>query len=195
MRESIKPIVLTSKASLQSELAIKLHTQHLSKTVADLQKRWEADYPEYDYTATFLDESIAKFYEQEDQLSLIYRWFAGIAIFISCLGLYGLVAFTVTQKTREVGVRKVLGAPVRSIVVLFSGEFMVLIVVSFVVAAPLGWYLMNGWLQGFVSRTSLGADVFLPAFLGSMLLAWLSVGYKAVRAAYADPVKSLRSAE
>jgi putative ABC transport system permease protein len=193
MREDIKPIVLTAKASFESQLAIKIRTPNLSKTVAELQKRWQAAYPEYDYSATFLDESIAQFYQQEDQLSVIYRWFAGVAIFISCLGLYGLVAFTVTQKTREIGVRKVLGASVRSIVVLFSREFMVLITVSFVLAAPLGWYFMNGWLQSFVSRTVIGIDVFLPAIIGSMVLAWLSVGYKAISAAYADPVKSLRS--
>ena len=193
LREDLKPIVLEAQAGMESELAIKLRTQHMSKTVTELQKRWEAAYPEYDYTGFFFDESIAQFYKQEDQLSLVYRWFAGIAIFISCLGLYGLVSFTVTQKTREVGVRKVLGASVSSIVYLFSREFMVLIVISFALAVPLGWYLMNSWLQNFVYRTSLGVDVFLPAIIGSMVLAWLSVGYKAVKAAYADPVKSLRS--
>jgi ABC-type antimicrobial peptide transport system permease subunit len=126
-------------------------------------------------------------------MALIYKVCACIAIFIACLGLYGLVSFMVVQRTKEVGVRKVLGASVASIVYLFSKEFMVLIGLSFVIAVPVAWYMMTGWLQNFVYRIHISPDVFLLAVAASLLLAWLTVGYKAVKAALVNPVKSLRS--
>ena len=100
----------------------------------------------------FLDENIAKFYKQENQMALVYKLFASIAIFISCLGLYGLVSFMVVQRTKEVGVRKVLGASVGNIVFLLSKEFLLLITISFVIAMPVGWYVMSGWLQNFAYK-------------------------------------------
>lgn len=126
-------------------------------------------------------------------MALVYKIFAGIAIFISCLGLYGLVSFMAVQRTKEVGIRKVLGASVSSIVYLFSKEFIVLIVISFVIAMPVAWYVMTGWLQNFAYRISLSAWVFLLAIATSVVIAWVTVGYKAVRAALVNPVRSLRS--
>jgi putative ABC transport system permease protein len=193
LREEVKPTVISPLKTFESEIAIKVQTRNLAKAVAALQKQWQATYPQYAYNGSFVDESIAKFYQQETQMELIYKIFAGIAIFISCLGLYGLVSFMVVQRTKEVGVRKVLGASVGNIVFLFSKEFMILISLSFVVAVPVGWYLMNGWLQNFVYRISVSADVFIIAIAASLLLAWFTVGYKAIRAALANPVKSLRS--
>ena len=193
LREVVKPIVISARKTQESEVAIKIETKNLSKTVATLQKQWEDTYPEYAYNGYFLDDNIAQFYRQENQMSLIYKIFAGIAIFISCLGLYGLVSFMVVQRTKEVGVRKVLGASVGSIVYLFSKEFIILIAVSFVVAVPLAYYMMTGWLQNFVYRIHISADVFLLAIVASIILAWLTVGYKAIKASLANPVKSLRS--
>jgi putative ABC transport system permease protein len=193
LRETVKPIVISSRKSVESEVAIKIQTRNLAKTVLTLQKLWENTYPEYAYNGYFLDENIAHFYNQENQMALIYKIFAGIAIFISCLGLYGLVSFMVVQRTKEVGVRKVLGASVSSIVYLFSKEFMILIALSFVIAVPLAWYMMTGWLQNFVYRIPISVDVFLLAVGSSIVLAWFTVGYKAVKAALANPVKSLRS--
>lgn len=193
LREEVKPIIISPKKNVESEVAIKIETKNLNRTVATLQKLWENTYPEYAYNGYFLDDNIAKFYMQENQMALIYKIFAGIAIFISCLGLYGLVSFMVVQRTKEVGVRKVLGASIGSIVYLFSKEFMILIVVSFVIAVPLAWYMMTGWLQNFVYRIHISIDVFLIAVVTSILLAWFTVGYKAVKAALVNPVKSLRS--
>ena len=124
---------------------------------------------------------------------MVYKIFAGIAIFISCLGLYGLVSFMAVQRTKEVGVRKVLGASVFSIVFLFSKEFMILIAISFLIAMPTAWYMMSEWLQNFAYRIPLSAGVFVLAITSSILIAWITVGYKAVRAALVNPVKSLRS--
>ncbi|MDB5000414.1 MAG: transporter permease, partial [Mucilaginibacter sp.] len=136
---------------------------------------------------------IAKFYQQENQLALVYKIFAIIAIFISCLGLYGLVSFMAVQRTKEVGVRKVLGASVFSIVFLFSKEFMILIVISFVIAMPAAWYMMTEWLQNFAYRIPLTGGVFVLAIVASTGIAWLTVGYKAIKAALVNPVRSLRS--
>ncbi|MBC7948091.1 MAG: FtsX-like permease family protein, partial [Chitinophagaceae bacterium] len=115
------------------------------------------------------------------------------AIFISCLGLYGLVSFMATRRTKELGIRKVLGASSRTIIYLLSKEFTVLILIAFVVAGPVAWYIMNKWLQNYTYRIDIGLWIFLIAICGSMIIAWLTVGYRAVRAAMANPVRSLRT--
>jgi len=193
LRETVKPIVISAHKEYESQVAIKIKTSNLSQTIAQLQKMWEATYPEYAYNGYFLDQNIAEFYQQENQMALVYKIFAGIAIFISCLGLYGLVSFMAVQRTKEVGIRKVLGASVSSIIYLFSKEFMVLIAISFVIAMPTAWYLMSGWLQNFAYRISLSIWVFILAIVSSVLIAWLTVGYKAMKAALVNPVKSLRN--
>jgi putative ABC transport system permease protein len=193
LRETVKPILIYPQKLYESNVAVKIQTKSLSSTAAAVQKLWERIYPEYAYNGFFLDENIAKFYKQENQLALVYKIFALIAIFISCLGLYGLVSFMAVQRTKEVGIRKVLGASVRSIVFLFSKEFLVLIAISFVIAVPAAWYVMNGWLQNFAYRIPISAWIFLAAITISIIIAWLTVGYKAVRAALVNPVKSLRS--
>ncbi|MDN5284988.1 MAG: FtsX-like permease family protein [Mucilaginibacter sp.] len=193
LRETIKPIVISINNKVESEIAIKIKTNNLTKTVAELQKMWETTYPEYAYDGFFLDQRIADFYQQENQMALVYKIFAIIAIFISCLGLYGLVSFMAVQRTKEVGVRKVLGASISSIIFLFSKEFMILIGISFVIAMPAAWYIMTGWLQNFAYRVSLSVWVFILAIVTSMFIAWVTVGYKALKAALVNPVKSLRS--
>lgn len=193
LREEVKPTVISELKSFESEIAIKIQTKNLSKTVAALQKQWENTYPAYAYNGFFLDDNIAQFYKQENQMALVYKIFAGIAIFISCLGLYGLVSFMVVQRTKEVGVRKVLGASVASIVYLFSKEFILLIMFAFAIAVPVGWYMMSGWLQNFVYRIPIGPDVFVLALVGAIILSSFTVGYKAIKAALVTPVKSLRS--
>ncbi len=125
--------------------------------------------------------------------STLFKIAAFFAIFISCLGLYGLVSFMAVQKTKEVGIRKVLGASVQSIVYLFSKEFIVLIGIAFLIAAPIGYYLMHEWLAGFYYHIHLSWLVFIAAILVSVIIAWLTVGYKAIKAAIANPVKSLRT--
>jgi len=193
LREAVKPIILLPAKSQESEVAIKIKTGDLKATVAAIQSKWESTYPQYAYSGYFLDDNIAQFYKQENQLALVYKIFAAIAIFISCLGLYGLVSFMAVQRTKEVGIRKVLGASVSSIIFLFSKEFMILITISFVIAVPAAWYLMNSWLQNFAYRISLNAGVFILAIASSIIIAWLTVSYKAVKAALVNPVKSLRS--
>jgi ABC-type antimicrobial peptide transport system permease subunit len=170
-----------------------MKTANTSVLQADLLKVWDKYNPEYASRYAFLDESIANFYSQENQMALIYKIFAGIAIFISCLGLYGLISFMAVQRTKEVGIRKVLGASAGNIVYLFSKEFTVLIVVAFLVAAPVAWFVMKDWLSNFAYQIKPGVGIFLLAIVTSIIVAWLTVGYKAVKAALANPVKSLRT--
>jgi putative ABC transport system permease protein len=193
LKEDVKPLTIASRRDFYYTMAIKLRINNLPLTTAQIQKLWEKAYPEYAFTSHFADETIERFYKQETQLALLYKIFAGIAIFISCLGLYGLVSFMAAQKTKEVGIRKVLGANVRNIVVMFSKEFTVLISIAFIIAVPVGWYFMNNWLQNFVYRIHIGLSVFVLAILSSLIIAWITVGYRAIKAALANPVKSLRT--
>jgi putative ABC transport system permease protein len=193
LREEVKPIVIFPLKAYQAHAAIKINTGNITKTVAEIQKLWETTYSDYAYNGYFLDERIAQFYLQENQMALRYKIFAGIAIFISCLGLYGLVSFMSVQRTKEVGIRKVLGASVSSIIYLFSKEFIVLLMISFLIAMPTAWYMMNGWLQNFAYRIPLGPGVFILAIVVSIVIACLTFGYKAIKTALVNPVKSLRS--
>jgi ABC-type antimicrobial peptide transport system permease subunit len=193
LREDIKPTMISENKEFYGVTAIKLKPVEIKKTQAAIESTWNEFFPEYAYLNSYVDQDIAKFYEQEDQLALLYKIFAGIAIFISCLGLYGLVSFMAVQKTREIGVRKVLGASVQNIIYLFSKEFTILILIGFLIAAPVAYYMMNSWLTNFVFRINIGAKVFVIAILMSVIIAWITVGYKSIKAALANPVKSLRT--
>lgn len=193
LREEIKPLLIAERKKLYYVTAVKLRTSNILKTQAAIETAWNKFYPEYAYTSSYMEENISNFYQQEDQLSLLYKIFAGIAIFISCLGLYGLVSFMAVQRTKEIGIRKVLGASVQNIIYLFSKEFIILILIGFIVAIPVAYYMMNSWLQNFVFRIKITPGVFIIAVIVSIIIAWLAVGYKSIKAAIANPVKSLRS--
>jgi ABC-type antimicrobial peptide transport system permease subunit len=193
LREPIPPVVMGAWKDVYQTISIKIQPQKAEQSLAHIEKNWTETFPEYVYEYEFLDERIANFYQQETRLSQLYKIFAAIAIFISCLGLYGLVSFMAVQRNKEVGIRKVLGASVRSIVYLFSKEFTVLIVLSFLIAAPVAHYFMHQWLANFTFRIPLSWTLFGTAILSSVVIAWLAVGYKAIKAALSNPVKSLRT--
>ncbi|MEN0052887.1 MAG: ABC transporter permease [Mucilaginibacter sp.] len=193
LRGEVPPVLMAPWKEQYAKLNIKVRPQNLRQTMAGVESLWNKTYPEGVYEYQFLDKTIAHFYNSEEQLSTLFKIFAGIAIFISCLGLYGLVSFMAVQRTKEVGIRKTLGASVGHIVYLFSKEFTVLIVIAFAISAPVGYYFMHKWLQDFTYRITIGPDIFILSILASVIIAWASVGYKAVRAALANPVKSLRS--
>ncbi|WP_346320523.1 ABC transporter permease [Chitinophaga sp. YIM B06452] len=193
LRDEITPLVITLDNKTIAFMALRLRPQDMPKTLARIEKEFTGLYPTYLYDVKFLDQRIGNYYKAEAQTALLFRVFAVLAIFISCLGLYGLVSFMAVQKQKEVGIRKVLGASVQNIVLLFSKEFTLLIGVAFLIAAPLGYYLMNTWLESFHFHITIGWGVFVLAVGLSVLIAWISVGYKALRAALANPVKSLRA--
>jgi len=193
LREAIKPTLFAERKEYYGVTSIKLNSSNIPKTKADIESLWNQYFPEYAFTTSFMEENIRQFYEQEDQLELLYKIFAGIAIFISCLGLYGLVSFMAIQKTKEIGVRKVLGASVKNIIYLFSKEFTILILIGSVIAVPVAYFMMNHWLQNFNFRIKMNVGIFLTGILISVIIAWIAVGYKSIKAAVANPVKSLRS--
>lgn len=193
LREDVKPTIIAQRRQFYTVASVKLRSSEIKKTQAAVEASWNRTFPAFAYTSSYVEDDITDFYKQEDQLALLYKIFAGIAIFISCLGLYGLVTFMAVQKTKEIGVRKVLGASVGQIVVLFSKEFTLLIVIGSLIAIPVAYYMMNSWLQNFVFRIRLSPFVFIGAVLLSLVIAWLAVGYKSVKAALANPVKSIRT--
>jgi hypothetical protein len=172
---------------------IKLQPAAMQHTIAGIDKSWSAMFPNELFQYEFLDEHIASWYRQEEKQFTAFKLFAGIAILICCLGLYGLVAFAAAQRTKEVGIRKVLGASLSSIVLLFSKEFAILIVVAFLIAGPLAYYVMHNWLQNFAYQVHINAGIFIIAILASVLIAGSTIAYQAIKAAVASPVKSLRS--
>nr|WKN37788.1 ABC transporter permease [Tunicatimonas sp. TK19036] len=165
----------------------------LPETLAQIEKIWSATYPAYVFEYEFLDESIAAYYREEARLSRLFKILAGITIFIGCLGLYGLVAFMAVRRTKEVGVRKVLGASVRHILVLFSKEFTTLVLIAFCIAGPVAYYFMQQWLNNFTYQIDLSIGVFLLAIGSSILIALLTVSYQSIKAALANPIDSLRN--
>jgi predicted permease len=193
LRDATKPLLIANYKKVYSNTALKIKGNHLAATRDQVQKVWDTYYPEYANQAFFLDEKIEEFYDQEHQLALLYKIFAGIAICISCLGLYGLVSFMAVQKKKEVGIRKVLGASTSQIVYLFSKEFTVLILVAFAIAAPVAWYMMSNWLNRFVYRIPMRPLLFILAVIISVTIAWLTVGYKSFQAALVNPARSLKS--
>jgi predicted permease len=193
LREPIAPVVLSTWKDVYQTINIKIKPGTQKEVLPFIQKLWTSTYPDYVYDYKFLDKTIENFYKQEDQLSQLYKIFAGIAIFISCLGLYGLVSFMAAQRTKEVGIRKVLGASAKSIIYLLSKELTVLIIIAFVISAPIAWYIMHKWLQNYTYRIPLGASIFILAIISSIVIAWITVAHRAIKAALANPVKSLRS--
>jgi len=149
--------------------------------------------PLFPFEYDFLDESFEENYRSEIIIGNLALWFMILAIFIACLGLFGLASFTAQRRTREIGIRKVLGASVPSVVMLLSREFVALVVAAFVLAAPVSWYVMNLWLDKFEFRTELGVSVFVSAAGMIMLIAYATVSYQSIRAALANPADSLRS--
>lgn len=192
LREPIAPVLLFNDPDRIRMAALKITTGDISGILAQAEQAFKVHYPESIFEYQFLDETIARLYQDEEKVSQLFTIFSGIAILIGSLGLYGLISFIAVQKTKEIGVRKVLGASVLNIVYLFTREFFLLILIAFAIAAPLGWYFMQNWLQDFEYRIPLGPEIFLAAVFFTILIASLTVGYRSIRAALSNPVDSLK---
>ena len=192
-QNGIDPVAVFTYNSNNYRCAIQLNSTNLHSTMKSVEKLWNEYFPDYLYEQTFMDEQIARSYELENIMLKLIRVFSMISIFIGCLGLYGLVKFMASQKTKEIGVRKVLGASLGSILGIFGKEIALLIVVAFALAAPIGWYVMHAWLQDYEYRIPIGADILTLAILITFIVAAVTAGYESLKAALNDPVKSLRS--
>ncbi|MFT4033572.1 MAG: FtsX-like permease family protein, partial [Siphonobacter sp.] len=193
LHNEIQPIAVFAYQSKFLNAAMKVNTAHLPQTLAGIEQIWNENFPDYLYDQTFLDQRIAQAYQTENLILQLIRAFSCIAIVIGCLGLYGLVSFMAAQKTKEIGVRKVLGASVTQILGLFGKEFGKLVSIAFAVAAPLGWWLMSQWLEDYTYRISIGWQVFVAAIIITAIIATLTVGWQSFRAATTNPAKSLKS--
>jgi putative ABC transport system permease protein len=192
-RNDLAPLLITTDVAMYNQVGIKLSTANMSSTLQSVKKIFDQTFPDFVFEYKFLDEKIGGFYKQENQLAHLYEVFAAIAIFLSCLGLYGLASFMAVQRIKEVGIRKVLGATAGSIVYLFSKEFIILIAVAFAIAAPIAWYYMHQWLQGYVYRINISWWLFVAGGLVAIIIALATISFQAIKAAMANPVKSLRS--
>jgi ABC-type antimicrobial peptide transport system permease subunit len=193
LRHDLAPLVMTTNSTMYRQAAIKLETANLSSAMQSIKKIWQQAFPNSVYEYRFLDEKIENFYKQESQLAQLYKVFAAIAIFLSCLGLYGLASFMAVQRIKEVGIRKVLGATAGNIVFLFSKEFVLLITIAFAIATPLAWYYMHQWLQDYAYRISISWWLFAGGGLIAIIIALATISFQAIKAAMTNPVKSLRT--
>ncbi len=192
-RRDLAPVLITSIKAGYDNTSIKLASKDMIGTMKSVQKVWDDVFPDFVFEYKFLDEKIESFYKQEKELSELYKIFAAIAIFLSCLGLYGLASFMAVQRIKEVGIRKVLGASAFNIIYLFSREFVILIGIAFVIASPIAWYFMHKWLQDYPYRIEMGWWVFIAGGLSSIIIAMATVSFQALKAAHANPVKTLRA--
>jgi ABC-type antimicrobial peptide transport system permease subunit/AraC-like DNA-binding protein len=192
-RHDLAPLLITTNNTMYNQAGIKLATTNIAATMQAVKEIFEQTFPDFVYEYKFLDDKIENFYRQENQLAALYKIFATIAIFLSCLGLYGLASFMAVQRIKEVGIRKVLGASAGNIVYLFSKEFIILIAIAFAIAAPIAWYYMHQWLQAYVYRINISWWLFAAGGLASIIIALATISFQAIKAAMANPVKSLRS--
>ena len=198
LHQPIKPLVIASWNTNERTFNIALKPQNASGTtwktaIGKIEKAFKEVYPNDDFDYSFFDEDIAKYYQAEQHISSLLMWATGLAVFISSLGLLGLVIYTTTVRTKEIGVRKVLGASVSQIVTLISKDFLSLVAFAFIIAAPIAWFGMNKWLQNFVYRTEISWWIFVTGGIIMILIALFTLGFQTIKAAIQNPVKSLKT--
>jgi putative ABC transport system permease protein len=193
LQQQITPLTMRIARSDFKLISLHIEGNDIPKTLAALEQQWQALVPHRPFDYFFLDEAFDHQYRNETRFGKLVICFAGLAIFIACLGLFGLVTFAARQRTKEIGIRKVLGATVGNVVTLLSKDFLKLVVIAFLVAIPIAWYALNGWLDNFAYRTDVGVGVFLLTGLTAVLIALATVSWQSIRAALANPADSLKN--
>ena len=193
LQEEISPLTMRLDATETNIITVKIKGNNTAQTLASVESVWQSILPADAFEYHFLDELFNNQYQSEEQFEDLFLSFALLAIFISCLGLLGLAAYSTIQRKREIGIRKIVGASVSSIINLLSIEFIKLVVIAFVISAPISWYLMHGWLEDFAYKIDIKWWMFVVAGLGSMVIALITVSFQAIKAATSNPVKSLRT--
>ena len=165
----------------------------ITQALSELGKMYRQHYPDFEFKPSFVNEEYNRKFGNEERIGKLAGFFAGLAIFISCLGLFGMASFVAQQRSKEIGVRKVLGASVLSLWKLLSKDFIGLVLLSLLIAIPIAYYYMNGWLQNFAYRPKLSAWIFIAAGIAAILISMLTVSYQSIKAALINPVKSLKT--
>lgn len=192
LREKIEPMVLTYGQN-PGALAIRVSTSNISNLMAQIKGKWSALSPNVQIDYSFMDQDFDASYRSEQRIGQIFVIFTSLAIIIACLGLFGLAAYAAEQRTKEIGIRKVLGADVSVIVAMLSKDFIKLVCIAIVIASPFAWYVMNKWLQDFAYRVNIQWWVIAGAGAGALLIAFITISFQSIKAALANPVESLRS--
>ena len=196
LRDHITPLTIQSLESFNGPAAYayaRIKGRNIADIISEAEAKWKTLMPDQPFKYVFLDENLEAQYESEKQAGSIFGIFSGLAIIIACVGLFGLASYTASLRTKEIGIRKVLGANMGSVVLLLTRDFTKLILIAFVVAVPFAWYIMDTWLQSFAYRIDLGPGVFLLAGLTALMISWITVSYQSIKAAIVNPVKSLKS--
>ncbi|MFL5811162.1 MAG: ABC transporter permease, partial [Flavisolibacter sp.] len=193
LHSGITPVTMLPFRPFYYAAGIRIDPNNIRGALASIERAWKKVYPDEVYKYEFIDETLARRYEQETRDYNLFRAFSAISIFICCIGLWGLIAFLVVRKTKEIGIRKVLGASVSGIVGLLSKDFLKLVLLSLLVASPIAWYFMNKWLDNFAYRIDISWWIFLLAGAFALVIALFTISFQAVRAAMANPVKNLRT--
>ena len=192
LKQKIAPLMMMLGRNFGG-LIIKINTRDVKGFLADLKKQWNSFNPAGPLEYNFLDEKFAALYASEQRTKQIFSAFAVLAIIIASLGLFGLSAFVIEQRAREIGIRKVLGASVQQVLLLVSKEFLLLVGIAFIISVPVTWWAMHEWLKDFAYRINIGTGVFVAAGLAAILIAFFTISFQAIKAAIANPVKSLRT--
>ncbi len=193
LQDNVEPLNMRVNPSNARILTLKIAAQNIPATIAAVENKWKVLVPQRPFNYTFVDLNFNKQYATEERFGKLFMYFATLAIFISCLGLLGLASYSILQRTREIGIRKVLGASIAGIVNMLSKEFLQLVFIAAVIAFPLAWYGMDDWLKGYAYHINISWIVFAVAGSLAFLIAIATVSFQAIRAAVANPVKSLRS--
>jgi ABC-type antimicrobial peptide transport system permease subunit len=197
-QSKIKPLVLMCEGKYHSDFHLLLgpkgeNTSNWKKTISAVETRFKEVYPNTDFSYEFFDDTIAKFYSEEQNISALLNWCTGLSVLISCLGLLGLVIYTTTLRTREIGVRKVLGASVSQIVSLLSKDFLFLVLLAFALAAPLTWWALHSWLENYAYRTEISWWICGATVFSMLITAFATLSVQTIRTAIENPAKSLRT--
>lgn len=193
LHDRVAPLFICQERWVMQFLTLRIHPENVPETMAFIRQKWQQFLPDHPFTFEFFDDSLDNMYQREIRFATIAQFSSFLAIFIACLGLFSLAALTTEQRSKEIGIRKVLGASVPSIIALLSKEFTWLVVMANLIAWPVAYFLMKDWLRDFAYRIELGWESFVLGAILSLIIAWLTVSYQAIRAALANPVDTLRS--
>lgn len=193
LRDNITPLTLVMNKDWLVSLSVRINTSHLTTLLQQIENKWTALEPNQHFEYSFMDDDFNALYNNEQRMGKLFIIFTSLAIFIACLGLFGLAAYAAEQRNREIGIRKVLGAGVKKLVIMLSKDFIKLVFISIIIAAPIAWLIMKKWLQGFAYRQNIQWWVFIVAAIGAVSIALITISFQSVKAAIANPINALRS--